>query len=119
MRKMRTWQELLLERLGNCREEALGYLQASMECYQLYGDTAIFLEAVERVVESQGGIAELAKQTQLEPQALAQLLAGDAAPPLDRFAVLLKALGCRLTIEPLTEAMPTPETEAARMENVA
>ena len=119
MRKMRTWREVLLERLGNCREEALGYLQASMECYQLYGDTAIFLEAVDTVVQSQGGVAALAKQTRLEPQILAQLLSDDAAPPLDRFAALLKALGCRLTIEPLTEAVPTPETDDARVENVA
>lgn len=123
MRKMRTWREVLIERFGNCREEALGYLQASMECYQLYGDTAIFLEAVDRVVQSQGGVAELAKQTELEPKVLAQLLSGDDALPLDTFAAILKALGCRLTIEPLAEAIPdrdcTAKTEAARLENVA
>ncbi len=32
MRKMRTWREVLIEWFGNCREEALGYLQASMAC---------------------------------------------------------------------------------------
>ena len=123
MRKMRTWREVLIERFGNSREEALGYLQASMECYQLYGDTAIFLEAVDRVVQSQGGVAELAKQTGLEPKVLAQLLSSDDALPLDTFAAILKALGCRLTIEPLAEAIPdidcASRTEATRIENVA
>ena len=119
MRKMGDWDAYLIERFANDKEEAIGFLHAVMEEYERFGNVAAVLNAVDTVVQSQGGIAELAKQTQLDPQALAQLLSGDSAPPLDRFAVLLKALGCRLTIEPVTEAMPTPEADAARMENVA
>ena len=119
MREMGDWDAYLIERFANDRGEAIGFLHAVMEEYERFGNVAAVLNALDTVVQSQGGVAELAKQTRLEPQILAQLLSGDAAPPLDRFAALLKALGCRLTIEPLTEAMPTPETDDARVENVA
>ncbi len=122
MRKFRTLREVLLEDFAN-REEAIDYLQLALEEYQVDGETAIFLDAVEIVVAGQGGVAKFAQQTQLEPKALEQLLSGNEAPPLDTFALILKALGCRLTIAPLAEAMPAvavaPETEEVHVENVA
>ncbi len=123
MRQMRKWREVLIERLAKDREEAIGYLQLSVEEYQNDGDTRLFLMSLQTFVASQGGVAKLAKQTQLEPAALAQLLSGNEAPSLDTFALILKVLGCRLTIAPLAEAMPAvavaPETEEVHVENVA
>lgn len=119
MRKMGDWREYLIEEFAENQEEALGYLQASMECYYLYGNTAIFLEAVETVIESQGGVAKLAKQMHIEPQALKQLLSDDKALPQDMLTTLFQALGCRLTLEPLAQAIPATPAEAERVKNVA
>ena len=119
MKKLSTWREVLIEQLAENREEAIGYLQLSLEEYQIDGDTPFFLLGFRTFVESQGGIAKVAKKTQLAPKTIANLLASDAAPPLDTLGTLLKTLGCQLTIEPLTECKCSPETEAAREENVA
>jgi len=123
MREMGDWREYCIERFAKNWEEAIGYLQLTLEEYQEDGDTPVFLLGLRTFVASQGGVAKLAKQVELEPAALAALLSGEEALPLETFARLLKALGCRLTIEPLSEAMPAVEiareTEEARVENVA
>ena len=123
MREMGDWREYCIERFAKNWEEAIGYLQLSVEEYQEDGDTPVFLLGVRTFVASQGGVAKLAKQVELEPAALAALLSGEEALPLETFARILKALGCRLTVEPLSEAMPAVEiareTEEGRVENVA
>ena len=119
MRQMGDWQEYLIKEFTEDREEALGYLQAALECYQRYGHTGIFLEAVETVVASQGGVAKLANQMQRPPEVLARLLDSNNAPPLDLVAILFKALGCKLTIEPCAEGASAIQTEIERVENVA
>ena len=62
MRKLRTWREYLINRLASNRERASGYLQAALEDYQIHGEPAVFLLALQTVIESQGGISALAKQ---------------------------------------------------------
>ena len=61
MREMRNWREYLIERLAADREETVGFLQAVMEDYQVYGNSAAVVSAVQVVVESQGGVAEVAQ----------------------------------------------------------
>jgi len=123
MRTFRTLREVFLADFAEKREEAIDYLRLSLEEYQEDGDMPLFLDALEIVVASQDGIAKLAKQTRMDAAALAALLSGEEALPLETFARLLKVLGCRLTVEPLSEAMPVVEiareTEEARVENVA
>ena len=123
MREMGDWREYCIERFAKNWEEAIGYLQLTLEEYQEDGDTPVFLLGLRTFVASQGGVAKLAKQVELEPAALASLLSGEEALPLETFARILKVLGCRLTIEPLSGAMPAVEiareTEEARVENVA
>ena len=101
MREMRNWREYLIERLTTDREEAIGFLQAVMEDYQVFGNPAAVVSAVQVVVESQGGTAEVAKRTAMAPETLSKILSSQEAPHLDTFATILKALGCRLSIEPL------------------
>ena len=43
MKKLSTWREVLIEQLAENREEAIGYLQLSLEEYQIDGDTPFFL----------------------------------------------------------------------------
>ena len=61
MEKLRTWHEFLIEKLAD-REEAIGYLQVSLEEYLIDGDTPFFLKGIRNVVEAQGGISKVAKQ---------------------------------------------------------
>lgn len=110
------WREYLIEQLARDKEEALGYIRLALEEYQVDGDTFVFLVALRTFVASQGGIDELAKQTQFPLGSLERILSSNEAPPLDTFATVLKALGCRLTLEPLSEAAPASETKRERVE---
>jgi DNA-binding phage protein len=81
--------------------EAIGYLDVSLEEYQIDGDTSFFLQGLRNVVEAQGGVAEIAKRTAIAPETLSKILSSEEAPHLDTFATILKALGCQLSIEAL------------------
>ena len=100
MKKMRTYREYLIE-IFTDRDEAIGHLQVALEDYQTHGNTDIFLFLLETVVEAQGGVAELAKQTDTKPHVLSDALTSDDVPLIDRLGTILKALGYRLSIEPL------------------
>lgn len=113
------WREYLIEQLAKDRQEAFGYIQCALEEYQVDGDTFVFLVALRTFVASQGGVTKLAKQMQLAPQRLQQMLSGDEAPPLDTLVTLLNTLGCRLILEPCAEATSAAEAARKRVENVA
>jgi DNA-binding phage protein len=101
MEKLRTWNEFLIEKLAG-REEAISYLQVSLEEYLIDGDTPFFLKGIRNVVEAQGGISKVAKQAGITPKALSKFLFSEDSLQLSTLSIVLKALGWRLTIEPLT-----------------
>ena len=101
MEKLKTWHEFLIEQLTD-REEAIGYLQVSLEEYLTDGDTPFFLKGIRNVVEAQGGIAEVAKQAGLTPKTLSEFLSNEDPLHLGTLSTILKALGWRLSIEPLS-----------------
>ena len=100
MKKMRTYREYLIDTFTD-RDEAIGHLQVALEDYQTHRNTDIFLFLLETVVEAQGGIAELAKETDTNPQVLSDALTRDHIPLIDRLGTILKVLGYQLSIEPL------------------
>ena len=102
MKKLRTWHEFLIEQLAD-REEAIGYLQVSLEEYLVDGDTSFFLKGIRNVVEAQGGIAKIAKQADIAPEALSKFLCSEDTLVLGTLSIILKGLGWQLSIEPLTE----------------
>ena len=102
MSELRTWTEYLTERFATDKEEAIGFLHAVMEEYQIYGNPAAVVGALHTVVASQGGISELAKKTDIDPQVLSETLSSNEAPRIDTLRTILKTLGCRLSIEPIT-----------------
>ena len=108
MRKMRTLREYLIERLGD-KERAIGYLQAILDDYYIYGNPAVVLRALETVVKAQGGVAKLAKQADMDPEILSKILSNEDTPLIDALGIVLKALGYQLSIKPL-------ETENANLE---
>ena len=101
MRKYRKWRDILIEQLTADPTAAIGFLQAVMEDYQVFGNPAAVVSAVQAVVESQGGVAEVAKRTNMDPQTLTKVLSNGDAPRVDTLRIILTALGCRLSIEPL------------------
>lgn len=103
MSEYQTWREYLIEKLTADHERAVDYLDVALEQYQSDKDAHLFLVALRTVVESQGGIAALAKQTCLEPKVLLEMLSGEEMPRIDMLAPLLTALGCRLSIESLND----------------
>ena len=123
MRKYRTWHQILMEDLADSAE-AIGYLDVSLEEYQIDGDTSFFLRGLRNVVEAQGGVAEVAKRTGMDPETLSKILSSEETLHLDTFATILKALGCRLSIEPLVEGDTQPnikltaEQESTQLDNL-
>ena len=118
MRKMRTWRECLIEDLAD-REEAIHYLQAILDDYYSLGQTLIVREALKTVVEAQGGISKLAQHTDIAPQTLEVVLSNTDTPLIDAIGVVLKALGYRLSIQPIADedanlTLVTGDPEAAK-----
>ncbi len=110
MRKYRTWHEILMEQLSDT-DDAIDYLQVTLEEYQVDGDTSFFLSEIRTVVEAQGGVSKLAEKINIEPQVLSDMLTSKVAPRLDTFSTILRTLGCRLSIESIAAVSPSPEVE--------
>ena len=109
MRKYRKWRDILIEQLAADPTAAIGFLQAVMEDYQVFGNPAAVMSAVQAVVEAQGGVTEVAKRATMSPETLSKILSSNEAPYLDTFVTILKALGCRLAIEPLKAENCSPD----------
>lgn len=111
MREYRTLHDFQMEQLAD-RAAAINYLQVTLEEYQVDRDIPFLLHEIRTVLEAQGGIAKLAKRTDIEPAVLSEMLTSDAAPRIDTFSAILAVLGCRLSIQPL-------ETTECRTERAA
>jgi DNA-binding phage protein len=103
MTEYQTWHEYLIQRLAADREKRVSYLDVALEEYQEDGDTPFFLIGLQNVIESQGGISEVAKKIDIAPQCLSDVLSSEEAPRLDTLNTILQALGCRLSIQPLKD----------------
>ena len=118
MRKMGIWRDYLIEKLAD-RERAVGYLQAILDDYYIYGGPAVVLRALETVVKAQGGISKIAKQVDMDPQLLSKVLSNEDTPLIDALGIVLKALGYQLSIKPLESENPNLETDAVQTAHIA
>ena len=118
MRKMRTWNEYLVEVLAD-RDEAIGHLEAILEDYYIFRDPAVVMDALQTVVEAQGGVSKVAKEIDMDPQVLLKLLSNDNTPLIDALSIVLKALGFQLSIKPLESENPNLETDTVQTAHVA
>jgi len=100
MQKMGIWRDYLIEVLAD-RDEAVGYLQAILDDYYIYGNSAVVLRALETVVEAQGGVSKVAKHVDMDPQLFSKVLSNENTPLIDALGIVLKALGYQLSIAPL------------------
>ena len=97
---MRTWRECLIEQLAD-RESAIAYLQAILEDYQIYKSRAVVQRSLLTVVKAQGGVCELAKQVNMDPQVLSKMISNEDVPLIEVLGIILKALGYQLSIQPI------------------
>ena len=91
-----TWHAFLIEQLAK-EESVSGFLDAVIEEYQIHGNLATVQLALQYVVEAQGGISELAKQIDIEPHLLSEVLDSMKTPKIDTLGTVLNALGCQLS----------------------
>ncbi|MYC74324.1 hypothetical protein F4X10_00930 [Candidatus Poribacteria bacterium] len=100
MREMGNWREYQIRRLANDPEEAIDYLQLTLEEYRADGDLPFFLKELRVFIASQGGVAEICKRIDIDTETLLNMLSNeDATQLLDTFRSLLNALKSRLVIE--------------------
>lgn len=118
MRKMGTLREYLVEVLAD-RDEAIGHLEAILEDYQIFQNPAVVLNALQTVVEAQGGISKVAKQADMDPEMLSKLLSNEDTPLIDALGIVLKALGYQLSIAPVENENANLEADTLQTAHVA
>lgn len=80
-------------------DEASAYLEAVLED----GDNAALLVALKDVVDSCGGVSELAAAKGLSRETLYRTLSEDGNPTLDTLSKVLEFAGLRVSILPMNE----------------
>ena len=118
MQKMGIWRDYLVKKLAD-PERAMGYLQAILDDYYIYGGAAVVKDALDTIVEAQGGVSRLAKQTDMDPQLLSRFLSNEDAPLIDALGIVLKALGYQLSIKPLEYENSDLEADVEQTAHVA
>lgn len=97
-----TWKAFMVEQLAE-QEDMSGYLSAVMEEYQTHGNASVLQISLQNIVEAKGGISELAKKTNIDPEVLSDVLTSKEALHIDALRTVLNALGCCLSIVPLED----------------
>jgi probable addiction module antidote protein len=96
----RSHEEATIEELREDPEYAAEYLNAVLED----GDQQELLVALRRVAKAFGGVPKLAEQAELNAKSLYRTLSPQGNPELKSLTALLKAMGMRLAIEPISHS---------------
>ena len=115
-----TWDVFIVDQLKE-QGDVVGFLDAIIEEYQIHRDLAIIQFALQYVVEAQGGISELAKQIDIEPDILSEVLDNTKTPRINTLRTILSALGCCSALAALENVntavdIAAEESAAARIE---
>lgn len=94
MKKSRSYREALLERLKD-PSEAAAYLNAALQD----DDTRVFLVALRDIVDANGGISMLAKETELNRETLYKTLSMKGNPTIENLILMLDTLGFELQVK--------------------
>lgn len=87
----------MIESLRSDPEFAAAYLDSVLED----GDQEEFLLALRRLSEASGGIQSVATRARLNPTSLYRTLSARGNPELKSMRALLRAMGLRLSVEPI------------------
>jgi probable addiction module antidote protein len=104
MKTYRTYRELAAETLRNNPEEALLYIETSLEEFEKDNNTGALLSALRTVAEAQGGIPELARRIGMEKMTLYKALSEEGNPKLSTIGSILHGLGYRMKLEPISKS---------------
>ncbi|MBF0448439.1 MAG: putative addiction module antidote protein [Magnetococcales bacterium] len=96
----RDYQESLIESLSDPLEAA-EYLNAALE----EGDRELFLLCLKNVVQAQGGMSKLAKESTLNRESLYKMLSKKGNPKVSSLDSLLHAMNMRLVVQPIETAL--------------
>jgi probable addiction module antidote protein len=93
----RDHEQATIESLSADPEFAAAYLDAVLED----GDQEEFLLALRRLSETCGGVKTVAAKARLNPTSLYRTLSAQGNPELRSMRAVLRALGLRLSVEPI------------------
>ena len=88
----------VIERLRKDPRFANEYLKAAMEDEE---EPRVLLIALRRIAEARGGIAQVARKARVERESLHRALSGRGNPRYSTLSAVAKAVGLRLTVEPV------------------
>jgi probable addiction module antidote protein len=88
----------VIERLRNDPLFASEYLKAAMDDED---EPKVLLIALRRIAEARGGIAQIARKAGVERESLHRALSGHGNPRFSTLSAVAKAVGLRLTVEPV------------------
>lgn len=95
---MEKFSDYLKETLSN-DIEAQSYLNIALEQLFIDHNKDLFLVALRRVIEAQGGITKISKETNINRQHIYKMLSNKGNPTLDKMGSLLAAVGFKLKVE--------------------
>ena len=96
----RDHEEAFIESLRKDPQFGAEYLNAVLED----GDQEELMLALRRVAQAFGGVPQIAKQTHLHVKTLYRTLSQKGNPELKSLTSILKAIGMRITVQPLKPA---------------
>lgn len=99
MSKPRSFHEYAMQELRD-PEFATVYLTEALHEFNETHDAEDFLRALRDVTESQGGIGELSKRTQLSRQNLYKVFNAKRQPKIETLSSLLGGLGLSIAVVP-------------------
>lgn len=97
--RYQTLDEYVEERFNEHPEEIEGFLETVLEEYEKDPDEGALLMALRQVAKAKGGMAELAKKTNLSRESLYKTLSPTGNPRLRNLQRILKAFGYSLTLK--------------------
>jgi probable addiction module antidote protein len=90
--------EAVVRELREDPKFAAEYLKAAMEETD---EPRVLLIALRRIAEARGGIAQVARKAGIERESLHRALSGRGNPRFSTLSAVAKAVGLRLTVEPV------------------
>ncbi len=104
MNRSHSYDDLIVKRFRKDPEEAMLYLEVSLEEFEKDNNTGALLSALRTVAEAQGGIPELARRIGMEKMTLYKALSEEGNPKLSTIGSILHGLGYRMKLEPITQS---------------
>ena len=88
-------------------------MKLALEEFEEDNDVDMLLDTLRLVAQAQGGLASLARKTDVSRQALHEALSPQGNPRLRTFQNVLGSLGLRMTVKPVRSAVKKATRSAA------